>query len=334
MTVHHRQATDPGEAGGPGHDWQARPQGPDGFAVAEEVAAALAAARPVVALESTIFAHGFPHPRNRELAAEMLAAVRDAGAMPAVIAVADGRLQVGAGQDLVDRLCAPGAARKASRRDLAMHLAGGSLAATTVAATAWAAARCGIAVFATGGIGGVHRHPGGAPPAFPDLSGDLPALADTPIAVISAGAKSILDLPATMEALEAFGVPVVGYRTAEFPAFHAADSGIALPCTVAEVGELAAVVRAQRRLDLPAAVLVVQPPPEGARIAMAELDGWIAAAMARAAAEGIAGPGVTPFLLAEMDRRSGGRTTATNAALAVANAGLGAALAVALAALP
>ena len=325
MTVHHPEA-----ASAARHDWQAGPDGPAGFAVAEEVAAALAAGRPVVALESTILAHGFPSPRNRALGEEMLAAVRAAGAVPAVIAVAEGRLQVGADPALLDRLCVAGAARKASRRDLAMHLAGGGLAATTVAATAWAAARCGIAVFATGGIGGVHRHAGTEPPAFPDLSADLPALADTPIAVISAGAKSILDLPATMEALEAFGVPVVGYGTDEFPAFHAADSGIALPFSVSDIDGLAAIVRVQRDLALPAAVLIVQPPPAEVRIAMAELEGWIASALQRAEAAGISGPGVTPFLLAEMDRLSDGRTTQANAALAVANTDLGARLAVAL----
>ncbi|MEQ8348262.1 MAG: pseudouridine-5'-phosphate glycosidase [Sneathiellaceae bacterium] len=327
MTTHHPARPDrPAE-----HDWQARPGGPAGFAVAGEVAAALRDGRPVVALESTILSHGFPHPRNRALADEMLAAVRAAGAEPALVAVADGAIQVGAGAGLLDRLCRGGAAHKASRRDLAVHIAAGHLAATTVAATAWAAARCGIGVFATGGIGGVHRYAATLPPAFPDLSGDIPGLADAPIAVISAGAKSILDLPATMEALEAFGVPVVGYRTGEFPAFHAADSGIALAHAVQDIEGLAAIVATQRRLGLSAAILVVQPPPEGARIAMAELEGWIAEALAQAEARGIAGPAVTPFLLAAMDRLSAGRTTGTNAALAVANAGLGGALAVALA---
>lgn len=313
------------------HDWQAVPSGPEGFRVASEVADALRQGGAVVALESTILSHGFPAPRNSALAEEMLQAVRAAGAVPAVIALADGAVQVGCDAGLVQRLCAPGSAAKASRRDVAAHLAAGSLAATTVAATAWAAARCGIPVFATGGIGGVHRRVAAETPAFPDLSGDLPALAETPIAVISAGAKSILDLPATMEALEAFGVPVIGYRTDQFPAFHAADSGIALAQHVDAMPQLAAIAAAQRRLGLPGAVLIVQPPPAGLRIPMAELEGWIAQSLASAEAGGIGGPAVTPFLLAEMDRLSDGRTTRVNAALAVANAALGGELAVALA---
>lgn len=315
------------------HDWQAAPDGPAGFRVAPEVATALRRGAPVVALESTILAHGFPAPRNRLLADEMLQAVRAAGAVPAVIAVADGAVRIGCDPVLIDRLCAGRAAPKAARRDLAVHVAGGGLAATTVAATAWAAARCGIPVFATGGIGGVHRRlPGELAPAFPDLSGDLPALGETPLAVVSTGAKSILDLPATLEALEAFGVPVVGYRTREFPAFHAADSGIPLPHHVDSLAALAAIVAAQRRLDLPGAVLVVQPPPAAERIPMAELEAWIARALQEAEAAGIAGPAVTPYLLAALDRLSEGRTTRVNAALAVANATLGAELAVALAA--
>jgi len=312
------------------HDWRARPQGPEGFQVATETAAALTAGTPVVALESTILAHGFPAPRNRLLADEMLAAVRAAGAVPAVIAIADGALQVGCPEGLLDRLCGAERVAKASRRDIAAHVAGGGLAATTVAATAWAASRCGITVFATGGIGGVHRRSSSTTAAYPDISADLAALADSPIAVVSAGAKSILDLPATMEALEAHGVAVVGYRTGQFPAFHAADSGIALAHHVQDVAALAEIVAAHRRLRLPGAVLVVQPPPEESRIPMAELEGWIDVSLRRAEGEGVAGPAVTPYLLAALDRLSGGRTTTVNAALAVANARLGACLAAAL----
>lgn len=313
------------------HCWESHPHGPEGFRVDAEIAAALRAGQPVVALESTILAHGFAAPRNRALADEMMAAAHQAGALPAVIALADGAVQVGCAPAMLDRLCDGGRVAKASRRDIAAHLAAGGLAATTVAATAWAAWRCGIAVFATGGIGGVHRRTDGGGEAFPDISADLAALAETPIAVVSTGAKSILDLPATLEALEGHGVPLVGYRTGEFPAFHAADSGLALPHRVDDVAGLATLVRTHRRLDLPGAVLVVQPPPEGERIPMAELEGWIAVSLRQAGVEGIVGPALTPFLLAALDRLSQGRTSQVNAALAVANAALGAELAVALA---
>lgn len=313
------------------HRRESHGDGPEGFRIDPEVAAALRDGQPVVALESTILAHGFEAPQNRVLAEEMIAAARQGGALPAVIALADGAVQVGCPPAMLDRICSHGRVAKASRRDIAAHLATGSLAATTVAATAWAAWRCGIAVFATGGIGGVHRQGAVDGGRFPDISADLAALGETPIAVVSAGAKSILDLPATMEALEAHGVPLVGYRTGEFPAFHAADSGIPLAHRVEDIAGLAALVRTHRRLDLPGAVLVVQPPPEGERIPMAQLEGWIALSLRQAAAEGIAGPAVTPFLLAALDRLSAGRTSQVNAALAVANASLGAELAAALA---
>ena len=295
--------------------------------VAEEVADALDAGRAVVALESTIIAHGFPRPQNLDLAQALEGEVRRAGAVPATIAVLDGVVRIGLDARGLARIASDEGVQKCSLRDLGPVLAAGGAGATTVAATAHLAAAAGIPVFATGGIGGVH--PGNAGP--PDISADLVTLARTPIAVVCAGAKSILDVPATLEALETLSVPVIGYRCRRFPGFHSADTDHDVPHRADDVDELAGIVAAHRALELPGAVLVCNPPPEAVAMPREELDALIGAAQAEARAEGISGPGLTPFLLAALERLSDGRTSAVNRALALANAALAGALAVALA---
>jgi pseudouridylate synthase len=294
--------------------------------VAAEVAEALAAGRPVVALESTIIAHGLPYPDNLEVAAALEAAVREGGAVPATIAVLGGRVRIGLDAAGLERL-AGGGARKAGAADLPVVIATGADAATTVSATCVLAHRAGIRVFATGGIGGVHR---GAPE---DVSSDLGVLARTPVAVVSAGAKAILDLPRTLEALETLGVTVVGYQTDEFPAFYTRGSGLPLEHRADTPEALAAIVTARLALD-PGGVLVANPIPAGAGLEPAEIAAHIDAALAAAGTAGARGKALTPYLLAHLARATGGRAVAANRALAVANAGLGGALAAALAALP
>jgi pseudouridine-5'-phosphate glycosidase len=297
------------------------------FRLAPEVARALDRGDPVVALESSLVAHGFPRPDNLSVGRALEREVREAGAAPATIAVLDGEVRVGLAADEIERLATSDQVTKCSLRDLPWLCARGGSGATTVAATLRIAAQAGIGVFATGGIGGVHRRHGGPP----DVSADLYALASTPLTVVSAGAKSILDLPATLECLETLGVPVIGYRCDEFPAFHTAASGLELRHRVDEVDELAAVARAKAELGLGCALLVCNPPPPESALAGDEVERLVAAALAEVEAEGIAGPELTPYLLAALDRLSGGRTRAVNRALVEANARLGAQLAVALA---
>ncbi|SLN43561.1 pseudouridine-5'-phosphate glycosidase [Oceanibacterium hippocampi] len=298
--------------------------------LSDEVRAALADGGAVVALESTIISHGFPHPENLALAGALEDEVRAAGAVPATIAIIDGRLTAGLDTAALERL-ALGPAVKCTTRDLAPVMAAGGLGATTVAATAWVAAHLGIAVFATGGIGGVHRTaPGEA--AF-DVSADLLELARTPVAVISAGAKSILDLPATLEVLESYGVPVIGYRTDDFPAFHARSSGLPVPHRADDVAGLARIVACHRDLGIGSAMLVCNPPPEEIAFAREDMEAMVGDALAAASAAGISGPASTPFLLAHLHHLSGGRTSVVNRGLAISNAALGAQLAVALAGL-
>ncbi|WP_119420320.1 pseudouridine-5'-phosphate glycosidase [Desertibaculum subflavum] len=295
--------------------------------LAPAVADALAAGRPVVALESSIIAHGFPPPQNRALADELAATVTAAGAVPAMIAVISGELRVGLDADALD-LLVRGNLAKASARDLGPLIAAGVTAGTTVAATARIAALAGIKVFATGGIGGVHRRlPNDSGP--PDISADLAELGRTTIAVVTAGAKSILDLPATVEMLETLGIGVIGYGTAEFPAFHSRESGLPLAHRVDGIAPLAAAVRAHLHVA-GTAMLVCNPPPAAIAVPWAELSGWIEAALQSAGREGVSGQRVTPHLLAALNRFSGGRSQAVNRALALDNATLAAKLAVAL----
>jgi pseudouridine-5'-phosphate glycosidase len=295
--------------------------------VAPAVEAALAAGTAVVALESTIIAHGLPYPDNLAVAHELEAAVTAGGAVAATIAIVDGVARIGLPADALERLAADGARfAKAGATDLAVHLARGTSAATTVSATALLAAKAGIRVFATGGIGGVHRGDSG------DVSHDLYALARTPIAVISAGAKALLDLPRTLELLESLGVLVIGHGTDELPAFYTRASGLALDHRVDDVATLAAICRARwDQLD-GGGVLVANPIPAEAALDAAAIDAVIADAIAEAARTGVVGKRLTPFLLARIATVTRGAAVRANRALAHANARVGAALAVALAA--
>lgn len=299
------------------------------LAFAPEVAAAVADGRPVVALESTIIAHGLPYPANLEVGRALEDAVRTGGATPATIAVVDGALRIGLDDDLLTRLAADGPAfAKAGATDLAVAVAGRRCAATTVSATAVLAARAGIRVFATGGIGGVHRGDGA------DVSHDLVALARTPIAVVSAGAKAILDLPRTLETLETLGVLVIGYRTAELPAFYTRSSGLTLEHRVDDAAALAAICRTRWDGLGQGGVLVANPVPVAAALDVDAIDRAIATALAEAAAAGVSGKRLTPFLLGRLAEVTGGAAVAANRALALANAEVAAALAVALATSP
>jgi pseudouridine-5'-phosphate glycosidase len=292
-----------------------------------EVAEALFAGRPVVALESTLIAQGLPYPRNLETARRVEAIVRAAGAVPATVGVAGGRLCVGLTAQEIERFARGRDTAKASSRDLAAALAGGGDGATTVAGTLVAAHLAGIRVFATGGIGGVHR--GGA--AY-DVSADLAELARRPLALVSAGAKAILDLAATLEVLETQGVPVVGYGTDEFPAFYCRESGHALEARVDDPQEAARLMRAHWSLGL-GGLLIANPPPEAAALDPVEVEALIARALADAASAGVGGKRLTPFLLDRLNELSGGRTLEANVALIEANAALGAELATAILAL-
>ncbi len=288
----------------------------------EEVFAALAAGRPVVALETAVLTHGLAPADRLPVFAAMEAAVRAEGAVPAAVAVLGGALRAGLAPLAVERL-AEGGAAKAGLADLPALLGRGADAGTTVAATLWAARAAGIPVFATGGLGGVHR---GAEATF-DVSGDLGALARFGGCVVCSGAKAVLDLPKTLELLEALGVCVVGYRTTAFPAFVGVDSGLSLGHRVDTPTEVAAVLRARDALGLPQAVVVANPPPEAVAVPRPVLVAALAEALREAAAEGVAGPGVTPFLLASLARQTAGASVAANRALLVDNARLAARIA-------
>ncbi len=292
--------------------------------IAPEVAAALDAGGAVVALESTIIAHGLPWPDNLEVARELEATVRAGGAVPATIAICGGRARIGLDAAALEDLARRGRAfAKAGAADLAVHLAGGGDAATTVSATAALAARAGIRVFATGGIGGVHRGDGA------DVSHDLVALAATPIAVVSAGAKAILDLPRTLETLETLGVLVLGWRTGELPAFYVRSAHLALEHRVDDAARFAQIARARWALGQ-GGILVATPAAAEHALDAAAVDAAIAGALAEAAAAGVTGKRLTPFLLARLAETTGGAAVRANRALARANAEVGAALALAL----
>jgi pseudouridine-5'-phosphate glycosidase len=300
---------------------------PGFVAVAEEVRDALDVGRGVVALESSLIAQGLPVPDNLQTALAAEAAVREAGAVPATVAVEDGRVVIGADQALLERLADPDRdVVKAGSRDLGPLLAARALAATTVSATMRAAHLAGIAMFATGGIGGVHRD---AASSF-DVSSDIDELAATPVAVVCSGAKSILDLPVTLELLETRRVPVVGYRTDELPAFYSTTSGLRLPHRVDGPEAAAAVIAAHRSIPGAGGILFVQAPPADLAIDGDEVESWIHEAMDDAEARGIHGGAVTPHLLGYLARASGGRTLRVNIGLIVANAGTAGSIASAL----
>ncbi|HLH49011.1 MAG TPA: pseudouridine-5'-phosphate glycosidase [Roseiarcus sp.] len=290
-------------------------------------AAAIEARQPVVALESTIITHGMPFPQNFETALKLEETVRAQGAIPATIAVVDGRLVVGldrAGLEKLARLS--GGVVKASRRDLAAVLARKGAAGTTVAATMYVAALAGIEIFATGGIGGVHR---GAEETF-DISADLVELSRSKVAVVCAGAKSILDIPKTLEYLESHGVPVIGYRCDEFPAFYARSSGVKLDHRCEGLHDLACMIRLQREIG-PGGLLIANPIPEAHALDARQMEARIEEAVREAKAKGIGQKEVTPFLLRRLVEMTGGKSLAANMALVEANAALAGQVAVELA---
>ena len=295
------------------------------LAIGPEVRDALSRGQPVVALESTVFAHGLPYPRNLEAARTLDSAIRHEGAVPAAVGLLEGRAIVGLSAEQLRILTAAGVA-KVSLRDLGPVLAAGSPGATTVASTAHLAARAGIRVFATGGIGGVHR--GGENSL--DVSADLTALGRTPIAVVCAGAKAILDLPRTLEVLETLGVPVVGIRTGEFPAFYTRESGLPLEHQVDSAEEAARLLSAHWDVGLATGVVLCNPPPAEAALASEDVETWIDRAEQEAEDSGVTGKDLTPWLLARLARLSDGKTVETNLALLEDNARLAARVAVAL----
>ncbi|MBR3083197.1 MAG: pseudouridine-5'-phosphate glycosidase [Oscillospiraceae bacterium] len=292
-----------------------------------EVAEALAQGGPVVALESTIISHGMPYPQNVETALAVEDILRQRGVTPATVAVLGGRLKAGLSRDEIAHLGRKGyAVPKASRRDLPALVARGSDGATTVATTMIVAALAGIPVFATGGVGGVHR---GAERSM-DISADLEELARTPVMVICAGAKSILDLGLTLEYLETRGVPVLGYGTEELPAFYTRSSGFSVDYRVDSPEELAKIYRTQRELGYPGGLLVTNPIPEEYSMDKAVIDAAIAAALEEASALGVRGKQVTPFLLARVKELTGGDSLESNIQLVFHNVRLAAETALAL----
>jgi pseudouridylate synthase len=298
--------------------------------LSEEVAAARAAGRAVVALESTIITHGMPWPRNLETARAAEAAVRAAGAVPATIAVIDGRLHAGLDGPALEALAQATGVAKLSRADMAACLATGGTGATTVAATMIAARLAGIEVFATGGIGGVHR---GAETSL-DISADLHELARTPVTVVAAGAKAILDLPKTLEVLETLGVPVIAVGQDDLPAFWSRASGLPAPLRIDAPRVIARAHRLRAALGLEGGQLVANPIPPEAEIPRETLAPLIARALAEAEAAGVAAKAVTPFLLSRIYELTGGRSLEANIALVLNNARLAAAIACELAELP
>ncbi len=307
------------------------------LAFSAEVADAIAGRRPIVALESTLISHGLPYPANVEVARASEAAVRESGAVPATVAIRDGRILIGlAGDDLEALATAPaGTVRKAARPSLAAAIVAGGWAATTVSATMIAAHAAGIAVFATGGIGGVHRGALGAPgsaaaPSF-DISSDLEELGRTPMAVVCAGPKAILDVPATLEYLETRGVPVLAIGQDDVPGFYARSSGVAAPHAVPDVPAAAAIVARQVDLGLGAGVLVCVPVPEEVALPPGVARDAVEHAIAGAEAAGVAGPALTPWLLARIAELTDGASVRANTALIVNDARVAALLAVELA---
>ena len=298
------------------------------LAVAPEVADALANGGPVVALESTLVSHGLPRPDNLRTAREVEQAVRRGGAVPATVAVVGGQVRVGLDEEALRVVATRDDVAKVSLRDLAVVAARGGHGATTVAATAHVAARVGIRLFATGGLGGVHRE---ARTTW-DESADLVALSRTPIAVVCAGVKSILDVPATLERLESLGVAVLGYRTDAFPGFYLRDSGCPVDARVDTPEEVAAVLRARDALGTAAyGVVVANPLPASAQLDPAVHDAALRSGLGRAAAEGVRGKDVTPFLLEHLHRETAGASLAANVALILDNAALAARIAAAYA---
>ncbi|MEV7600779.1 pseudouridine-5'-phosphate glycosidase [Kitasatospora sp. NPDC089797] len=296
--------------------------------VSEEVAQAVADGRPVVALESTIFTHGLPRPRNLAVALEAERQLRGTGVVPATIGVHAGVPTVGLSTEQITELAAADGLDKVSLRDLPVVAALGRHGGTTVAATAFLAHRAGVRVFSTGGLGGVHF---GASESF-DESADMTTLAATPVTVISAGVKSILDIRATLERFETFNIPVIGYRTTRYPGFYVTDSGHEINFAVQSAEEAAGVIDARDRLDLPQAVLIANPVDPAKQLPPEELDGILTRAWAEAERQGITGNASTPFLLDHIQRDTHGRSLEVNVEVYRGNVRLGGEIATALAA--
>ena len=287
------------------------------------VKAALAGKQAVVALESTIITHGMPYPHNRDTALMVEATVRDNGAVPATIAVIDGALHIGLEHDAIDNLAQASDVMKLSRADLAVAMSRGVTGSTTVAATMMAAARAGIKVFATGGIGGAHR---GAEHSF-DISADLTELSQTSVTVICAGAKAILDLPKTFEVLETLGVPVMSYQHKQIPAFWSRDSGIDAPLVAKDIQDIVQFMNMRAALDIKGGILITNPLPIEAEIPREEMEGYIKKAITDAESAGIRGKDVTPWLLGRIVDITDGRSLSSNKALINNNAALAARIA-------
>ncbi len=286
------------------------------FQLSTKITRALTVGVPIVALESTVITHGLPQPQNLELARNMEKQVSDAGAIPATVALLDGKIRIGLSDEELVRLSESQATLKVSHRDFATAIVKKMDGGTTVAGTMLAAHMSGIKVFATGGIGGIHKES-----SF-DISTDLKALAETPMIVVCAGAKAILDLPATMEYLETMGVPVVGYQTDEFPAFYSRESGLKVSARLDSAKEIAEFAKAHWSLGLRSAILVTNPIPETDAIPASEMEPMIAKASAEAMEKGIHGQALTPFLLGRISELTKGKSLKSNLALLLNNARL------------
>lgn len=290
---------------------------PSDYVFSPEVAEARRSNQPIVALETAVVTHGLPYPMNLELARDLESAVRAQGAFPATIGLLNGKIHVGLTADELEQLGTPGGpSRKVSRRDFGLVLARKEKGGTTVAATLIAAHAVGLKVFATGGIGGVHRG------EIFDVSADLPELGRTPLVVVCAGAKSILDLPATLEVLETQGVTVLGYQTDEFPGFYSRESGLPVGARVDTPAEVAEIARRHWALGIEAALLVTAPPPAEVAVPREQIEGIIQQAQAEAVQQGIHGAKVTPFLLSRVSELSGGSSLRANLALLRNNAAI------------
>jgi len=294
------------------------------FSLSPEVEAALAANQPIVAFESTVIAHGLPRPQNLHTAQRLEQIVHEAGAVPTTIAILAGRLCVGLTEDQIRFIADDTEIRKISIRDLPIAIAQKWNGATTVASTSWIAQRAGIKVFATGGIGGVHRGP------LPDVSGDLPALASTPIIVVCSGAKIVLDLAATREWLETYGVTVVGYQCDELPAFYSRSSGLPIDVRVDSPEEVVQIFRAHQALGVESSLLVTVPVPEEFEVSAIDLERALDEALREAESQHVVGRELTPFLLSRMAQISEGATLKANIALLENNAHLAAQIAEAI----
>ncbi|MEW9701113.1 pseudouridine-5'-phosphate glycosidase [Paenibacillus sp. SI8] len=292
----------------------------------DEVKEALATNKPVVALETTIISHGMPYPQNIEMAKKVEQIIRDNGAVPATIGIMDGKIKIGLNEQELEAFATNGNVEKVSRRDFPYILSSGKIGATTVAATMIGAALAGIEVFATGGIGGVHREGEDTM----DVSADLTELAQTNVAVVCAGVKSILDIGRTLEYLETHGVPVVGYKTSEFPSFYARESGYGVDFHLEEAAQVASMLRTKWELGMNGGAIIANPVPVESAMNHLEIEGVIQQALAEAKEQSITGKKVTPFLLARIKQLTEGRSLETNIALVYHNAQTAAQIAVAL----